>query len=74
MKKPFRPNVLQQAVRATLLTLQFGLGYLIMLLAMYYNGFVIISIVVGAWLGAFVFEWESIDVRYVYFFVRAECN
>jgi copper transporter 1 len=43
--------------------LQFGLAYLIMLLAMYYNGFVIISIVVGAWLGAFVFE--SIDVRYV---------
>jgi copper transporter 1 len=74
MKKPFRPNVLQQAVRATLLTLQFGLGYLIMLLAMYYNGFVIISIVVGAWLGAFVFKWESIDVRYVYFLVRAECN
>jgi solute carrier family 31 (copper transporter), member 1 len=69
MKKPFRPNVLQQAVRATLLMLQFGLAYLIMLLAMYYNGFVIISIVVGAWLGAFVFGWESIDVRYVYLLV-----
>jgi copper transporter 1 len=49
--------------------LQFGLAYLIMLFAMYYNGFVIINIVVRAWLGAFVFGWESIDVRYVCFLV-----
>jgi copper transporter 1 len=74
IKKSFRPNLLQQAVRATLHMLQFGLSYLIMLLAMYYNGFVIISIVVGAWLGAFVFGWESIDVRYVWGLVWHECN
>jgi copper transporter 1 len=72
--KPFRPSVLEQGVRATLHMLQFGLAYFIMLLAMYYNGFVIISIVVGAWLGAFVFGWESIDVRCVWILIRHECN
>ena len=34
----FRPNVLEQAIRALLHMLQFAVAYSIMLLAMYYNG------------------------------------
>jgi copper transporter 1 len=56
----FRPNVLQQAVRALLHMLQFAVAYFIMLLAMYYNGYIIICIFIGAYLGSFVFHWETI--------------
>ncbi|CZS94633.1 related to copper transport protein [Rhynchosporium graminicola] len=59
---PFRPNILQQAIRATLHMAAFTVAYFVMLLAMYYNGFIIISIFIGAWLGAFVFSWETVDV------------
>ncbi|RYP67332.1 hypothetical protein DL771_007276 [Monosporascus sp. 5C6A] len=55
---PFRPNAWQQVVRALLHMLQFALAYWIMLMAMYYNGFIIICIFIGAFIGAFVFQWE----------------
>ncbi|RYP48748.1 hypothetical protein DL768_005405 [Monosporascus sp. mg162] len=55
---PFRPNLWQQVVRALLHMLQFALAYWIMLMAMYYNGFIIICIIIGAFVGAFVFQWE----------------
>ncbi|RDW74008.1 hypothetical protein BP5796_07450 [Coleophoma crateriformis] len=58
----FRPNMLQQAVRATLHMLQFAVAYFIMLLAMYFNGYIIICIIIGAWLGAFAFSWESVSL------------
>lgn len=58
--EPFRPTVAQQAVRALLHTLHFALAYWIMLMAMYYNGFIIICIIIGAFVGAFVFQWERI--------------
>jgi copper transporter 1 len=60
-----RPNIFQQAVRATLHMMQFAVAYFIMMLVMYYNGYFIICIIAGAWLGAFVFSWESVSlVRY----------
>lgn len=34
----FRPNLVQQAIRALLHTLQFAVAYFVMLLAMYFNG------------------------------------
>lgn len=43
--------------------LQFAVAYFIMLLAMYYNGYFLICIFVGAWIGAFVFGWESVVLR-----------
>ncbi|KAE8447640.1 hypothetical protein EG329_010611 [Mollisiaceae sp. DMI_Dod_QoI] len=46
---PFRPHILQQVVRATLHMLQFAVAYFVMLLAMYYNGYIIICIIIGAW-------------------------
>lgn len=59
----FRPNVFQQAVRALLHMLQFAVAYFIMLLAMYYNGYLIICIFIGAYLGFFIFGWETVSMR-----------
>lgn len=55
----FRPNLLQQAVRAGLHMVEFAVAYFIMLLAMYYNGYIIICILIGAFLGYFTFDWED---------------
>ncbi|KAF7551774.1 hypothetical protein G7046_g7623 [Stylonectria norvegica] len=57
---PFRPNVWQQAIRALLHVMQFAVAYFVMLLAMYYNGYIIICILIGAYLGAFIFQWETL--------------
>ncbi|KAL2170644.1 hypothetical protein VTG60DRAFT_4569 [Thermothelomyces hinnuleus] len=58
----FRASPLQQLVRALLHTATFGLAYIIMLLAMYYNGYVIISILIGALLGKFLCDWMTCTV------------
>ena len=58
----FRPNLVQQLIRAAFHMAQFAVAYIIMLLAMYYNGYIIICIVIGAFLGAFVFSWEAISL------------
>ncbi|KAF2631690.1 Ctr-domain-containing protein [Macroventuria anomochaeta] len=58
----FRPSVFQQAVRALLHVLQFAVAYFVMLLAMYYNGYIIICIFIGAYLGYFICGWESFNV------------
>ncbi len=58
----FRPDVFQQIIRALLHMVQFAVAYFIMLLAMYYNGYIIICIIIGAFLGAFVFSWEPISL------------
>ena len=55
-------SVSEQVVRAGLYTAQFSVAYLIMLLAMYYNGYVIICIFVGAFVGFFVFSWDAAGV------------
>ncbi|KAI1418402.1 Ctr copper transporter family-domain-containing protein [Hypoxylon sp. FL1857] len=57
----FRPTVLEQAIRALLHMVQFAVAYFIMLLAMYYNGYIIICIFIGAYIGAFIFHWEQLD-------------
>lgn len=59
----YRPSVLEQAVRALLHTCTFVTGYFLMLFAMYYNGYLIICIFIGAYLGAFAFQWEAIGGR-----------
>ncbi|RYP32765.1 hypothetical protein DL767_005013 [Monosporascus sp. MG133] len=58
----FRPNVFEQAARALLHMVQFAVAYFIMLLAMYYNGYFIICIFIGAYLGAFIFQWETLGL------------
>jgi copper transporter 1 len=57
---PARPNIVEQAIRALLHMLQFAVAYFIMLLAMYYNGYIIICIFIGAFLGFFIFGWRTL--------------
>jgi copper transporter 1 len=55
----YHPSVLEQALRAFLYLLQYAGAYFIMLLAMYYNGYVIICIFIGGYIGNFVFGGDS---------------
>jgi copper transporter 1 len=55
----FRTSPLQQLVRAVIHAATFGLAYIVMLLAMYYNGYIIICIFIGAGLGKFVCDWMT---------------
>ncbi|KAI1643533.1 Ctr copper transporter family-domain-containing protein [Daldinia loculata] len=61
----FRPTAWEQAIRALLHMVQFAVAYFVMLLAMYFNGYIIISIFVGAYIGAFIFHWEPLGEGYV---------
>lgn len=61
--RQFRPSFFQQMVRALLHMVQFGVAYFIMLLAMYYNGYFIICILIGAFIGYFVFSWEQVAAK-----------
>jgi copper transporter 1 len=56
----YRPTILEQAIRALLHMTQFAVAYFIMLLAMYYNGYIIICIFLGAYIGSFIFHWEPL--------------
>ncbi|KAL8712576.1 MAG: hypothetical protein Q9220_003107 [cf. Caloplaca sp. 1 TL-2023] len=56
------PTVFQQVVRALIHMVQFAVAYFIMLLAMYYNGYIIICILIGAFLGFFIFSWEGLHL------------
>ncbi|TGZ79009.1 Ctr copper transporter, partial [Ascodesmis nigricans] len=49
------PTMVEQLVRSGFFVVQFGVAYIVMLLAMYYNGYVIIMILLGAFFGHFVF-------------------
>ena len=55
----FVPSVPQQMVRATIYTLQFLVAYMIMLLAMYYNGYILICIILGVFIGFSMFSWDT---------------
>lgn len=57
-----RASVAQQLVRAALHAATFGAAYVVMLLAMYFNGYVIVSIFVGAGLGKFVCDWLEVTL------------
>lgn len=55
-----RPTLMQQLIRAGLHMITFAVAYFVMLLAMYYNGYFIICILIGAFIGAFIFSWETV--------------
>lgn len=63
MLEPYRPSPLEQMVRALLHMCQFAVAYIIMLLAMYYNGYIIICIFLGAFLGSLIFSWEPVSLN-----------
>ncbi|KAJ5669819.1 Ctr copper transporter [Penicillium macrosclerotiorum] len=58
----FRVTPLQQLVRAVIHAVTFGGAYIIMLLAMYFNVYVIICIFIGAGLGKFLCDWMVVRV------------
>ncbi|KAK4120221.1 Ctr-domain-containing protein [Parathielavia appendiculata] len=60
VNKGYRPTIFEQAIRALLHMVQFAVAYFVMLLAMYYNGYIIICIFIGAYIGSFIFHWETL--------------
>lgn len=58
----FRTTPLQQLIRALIHALTFGGAYIVMLLAMYFNGYVIICIFIGAGLGKFFCDWMVVTI------------
>lgn len=59
----YRPSPVEQIIRALMHMLQFAVAYIIMLLAMYFNGYIIICIFIGAFLGSLIFSWEPISLN-----------
>lgn len=59
----FRPNMAQQGIRAGIYMVRFGMAYFIMLLVMSLNGYLILAILMGTYVGSFVFSWESTAAR-----------
>ncbi|KIY70479.1 Ctr copper transporter [Cylindrobasidium torrendii FP15055 ss-10] len=57
---PIRPTLIQQLIRSFLYFLQFCGGYMIMLLAMYYNGGILFAIGTGAFFGHFASTWDTL--------------
>ena len=52
-----RVTPLQQLIRSVIHAVTFGIAYITMLLAMHFNGYVIICIIIGAGIGKFVCDW-----------------
>jgi copper transporter 1 len=54
------PSLIEHIIRAVIFTIQWGQSYIIMLLFMYYNGYLIISCILGAFFGRLLFNYEPI--------------
>ncbi|SGZ56236.1 CIC11C00000005130 [Sungouiella intermedia] len=54
-----RPSTTEHLIRGGLFTLEWGLSYMIMLLFMYYNGYIIISCILGAFFGRLIFTYNE---------------
>lgn len=55
----FRASPLQQTIRAVLHAVSLGVAYIVMLLVMSYNGYVIICVIIGGGLGKFFCDWMT---------------
>jgi solute carrier family 31 (copper transporter), member 1 len=53
----FRSSPRQRFIRAVIHIVTFGVAYIVMLLAIYFNGYIIISIFLGAFVGKFTCDW-----------------
>ncbi|KAL3481375.1 Ctr copper transporter family-domain-containing protein [Aspergillus californicus] len=58
----YRASPIQQVIRAVLHLAQFGVAYILMLVAMQYNGYMIFSILIGTFLGKLFFDWGQYKV------------
>ncbi|KAK6532723.1 Copper Transporter integral membrane protein that functions in high affinity copper transport [Arthrobotrys megalospora] len=54
-----RPTIFQHILKSFIYAVLLGVGYILMLLAMYYNGYVFFCLVIGAWLGNFLFGMDT---------------
>lgn len=59
----FRPTFWQQAARAFLQLLLITCAWTLMLLVMYFNVYLTLCILLGFYIGAFVFQWENIPLK-----------
>jgi copper transporter 1 len=59
----FIPTVGQQAVRAGFQSIIWSLSLFILMLAMSFNGWMVFAIGSGAWIGFFLFTWETVNVK-----------
>lgn len=55
----FRASPLQQVIRSVIHAVALGLAYIIMLLVMSYNGYIIICVIIGGGLGKFFCDWMT---------------
>ncbi|CAA9966223.1 high affinity copper transporter [Pyrenophora teres f. maculata] len=60
----FRASALQQLIRSVIHGVTLGLAYIVMLLIMYFNGYIFISVVLGAILGKFLCDWLVVKIPY----------
>ncbi|PSR99071.1 ctr copper transporter [Coniella lustricola] len=58
----FRASLPQQMIRAIIHAVALGVAYLVMLLVMSYNGYVIICVIIGAALGKFFCDWMTMRI------------
>lgn len=61
-----RPTFVQQCVRTLLYGIQFTSAYLIMLIAMTYNGYMLLSIILGAMVGYFATTWDTLGLSLIH--------
>ncbi|KAK6335825.1 Copper Transporter integral membrane protein that functions in high affinity copper transport [Orbilia blumenaviensis] len=54
-----RPTLAQHLLKSLIYAVLLGVGYILMLLAMYYNGYIFFCLVIGAWLGNFLFGMDT---------------
>lgn len=56
----FRPSLLQQLIRSLIYGVQFTGAYLVMLMAMTFNGYILLAICVGGLFGHFISTWDAL--------------
>ncbi|KAE8221989.1 hypothetical protein CF319_g4746 [Tilletia indica] len=57
----FRPTVMQQFIRSLVYAVQFTGAYIVMLIAMSFNGYILIAIILGGFAGHFVSTWDNLS-------------
>lgn len=55
----FRASPLQQIARSIIHAVSLGVAYIVMLLVMSYNGYVILCVLIGGGLGKFFCDWMT---------------
>ncbi|KAK4191255.1 Ctr copper transporter family-domain-containing protein [Podospora australis] len=59
--KVYRPSFGAQLLRALLRAMHFAIAYIVMLLGMYYNGYILLCIFLGVFFGFLLFHWTRLE-------------